>query len=493
MLEAWPAWLPAADATPVRTELETLAARLPCFDTQDLLWGRMPGISLDSISAQDATPYCRGIAELVAMQAGEGDLLPLLKHPDAKVRTLAMARLMLNHDAKALPAIVALAYDPAPTFPNPQPPPSYLAMSGVGPPPKDQTVGSIAKGIGDFYLNAAGYGGGIDGYPGFPAYWQAHKSCDTCASWFMVQLMRAHGGVAPIPANCIEKVREVRARVNHSPEPDREWTLLLLGSSFQLDPGGPKAAVDAFISEDEMIIVGQRLGPEKLLAGLRRHVPCDDPDLQASGVASPGALPADSAMRLFILHHASQLLRPQDADALLAQREAERARENGLNSAAWAIAAAHLQPGRAGDILRNDLIYFQSPKRDWDDGYDQADLGITLWQMEGKSGADFLTKLFYEDLSKKNGHIIPEACSRLIDGVADTPSARTLLAKIADDPRYKSMGAYATMSLARAVNRWVPTPVVSDKEINALYGQPPLELVARVLDRLHQSVPSWRE
>jgi hypothetical protein len=483
----------AADVPSVRTALETLAAKMPCLDTSGLLWDRLPDISSGWISAGDEAPYRRGVADLIALQAGEADLLPLLKHRDPKVRTLAMAKLLMNDDARALPALVALAHDPAPTFPNPQPEAATLAMSGIGPPPKDQTVGDIATAIGNFYLNAAGYGGGIDRDPGFPAYWQAHKDCDHCASWFLVEMMRAIQGTAPIRADRVDKIRQVRARIDRLPEPDRDWTLLFLGHSWQEDPNDPDPRADTFISEEEMIKIGQRLGPHKLVLALQQRIPCDDPDMQADGMGSPGSIPSFSMMRLFLLHHATQLLRPQDADALLAQRQAERARENGLTSAWWTIAAARLQPARADSLLRDDLVYFAGPKQQWNDGYDQADLGLTLWQMEGETEAAFLTDWFYGDLSKKNGRICPDACSRFIDGVAGTPSGRKLLAKIAGDPRYQTLSAYSTMSLAKAVNRWTPQPIVSDAEIGELYGQPPQVLVLRLLERLHQSVPAWRE
>jgi hypothetical protein len=120
-------------------------------------------------------------------------------------------------------------------------------------------------------------------------------------------------------------------------------------------------------------------------------------------------------------------------------------------------------------------------------------LGMTLWEMEGQSETDFLTNWFYDDLIKKSGHLSPSACSKFIDAIAAAPSGRKLLAKIADDPRYKVMDPYATMSLANAVNRWAPKPVVSNEEIGQLYGQPPKDYVLRLLDRLHQSVPSWQE
>lgn len=484
--------LDAAETSTVRTELEDIAAQLPCFDTACLLYDRMQESRW--LSEKDVSPYRQYIAHLMAMQANEEDLLPLLKHHDPKVRTLAMAKLMMNDDAKALPAIVALAYDPAPTFPNPQPDARALAMSGVGPPPKDQTVGTIATAIGNFYLNAAGWAYGINGgggESGFPGYWQAHKDRAYCASWFLVQLQRATQGTCPIPASRVDKIRQVRARIDQLPEPDRDWTLLLLGPSWRLDPGDPDPRANVFISDDEIIKIGQRLGPDNLLLALQGRIPSDDPDLKPGGIVMPGMGSSSEAMQLFILHHAIELLLPKDADALLEQRSSEHAGKNGLVSAWWTIAAARLQPARAALLLHDDLRFFASSSHDYD-GYDQADLGITLWQMEGEAETDFLTNWYYDNLVKKPPYIIPGAASKFIDGVAATPSARELLAKIMTDPRYTSMSAYPTMSLAKAVNHWVAKPIVSDKEIYDLYGQPPQELVSRLLDRLHQSVASWR-
>jgi hypothetical protein len=483
--------LNAAETSTVRTELEDISVHLPCFDTAGLLYDRMQSRWL---SKKDEVPYRQYIAYLVAMQANEADLLPLLKHRDPKVRTLAMAKLMMNDDAKALPAIVALAHDAAPTFPNPQPDPEALAMSGVGPPPKNQTVGAISTAIGNFYLNAAGWGYGINGgggESGFAGYWQAHKDRTYCASWFMVQLIRASQGTSPIPLDRLDKIRQVRDRIDRLPEPDRDWTLLFLGPSWREDQGDQDPRADVFISENEIIKVGQRLGSNNLILALRRSMPCNDPDMQTDAVTAPGSMPAYRLMTLFILHHATQFLRPKDAEALLDQRSAERARKNGLVSAWWTIAAARLQPTRASSLLHDDLLFFAGPKRKWDFGYDQADLGLTLWRMEGNSESHFLASWFYSDLSKKNGHIIPDACSKFIDGVADTPSARKLLAIIVTDPRYLTLSAYATMSVAKAVNGWVATPIVSQKEISDLYGQPPHELVAQLLERLHQSVGTW--
>ena len=57
---------------------------------------------------------------------------------------------------------------------------------------------------------------------------------------------------------------------------------------------------------------------------------------------------------------------------------------------------------------------------------------------------------------------------------------------------YGLMGPFAAVSLANAVNRWVPTPIVSKEELRDLFSvDPPKDLTLRVLDRLHQSVSTW--
>src|SRR5271156_5617804 len=86
--------LDAAETSTVRTELEDIAAHLPCFDTTGLLYDRMQESRW--LSEKDEVPYRQYIAYLMAMQVNEEDLLPLLKHHDPKVRTLAMAKLMMN-------------------------------------------------------------------------------------------------------------------------------------------------------------------------------------------------------------------------------------------------------------------------------------------------------------------------------------------------------------------------------------------------------------
>jgi hypothetical protein len=62
----------------VQTEIEAIAAHLPCFDTDDLLYDRMLEIGSYDIQQADEAPYRRYIGEVIALQAGERELLPLL-------------------------------------------------------------------------------------------------------------------------------------------------------------------------------------------------------------------------------------------------------------------------------------------------------------------------------------------------------------------------------------------------------------------------------
>jgi len=489
--------LEAAEKSKTQTELESIAAQLPCFCTQDFLYNRMLQIDSGSISQEEEGPYRKFIAELISMDADTGELLPLLKHPDPKVRTLAMAKLVMKEDPKILPDIVPLADDPAPTFPNPKfperPPPApgeFVAEEGVGPPPRDQTVGTIATAVVNLYLEPAGFEYGIEGSEengGFVQYWEQRKGRAYCGSWFVVQLLRATRGTMEIPSACIDGVRRVRARVDQLPKEDRAWMLLWLNHGWA-EKGDPLANI--FVTEDELVKIGQSLGPEKLLLALRGRIPSDDPDLQPRSGAGPGGfLPLYETMQEFILRHAQSLLRPGDADALLAQKEKKSL--GGSPSPWWAIAAAQLQPGRAEHILRDEYPIF---KGKWNEP-ELNHVGVALWSLAGESQGDFLTDWYYREVSELSPNSIPNPYNSFIDDMAktETPSGRKLLAKILDNTRYASLDWQSVQHLADAVNGWLPAPLVSQDELNAIDRGGSPELKIKLLDRLRASVPQWNK
>src|SRR5262249_49561383 len=126
-----------------------------------------------------------------------------------------------------------------------------------------------------------------------------------CASWFAVKLLRASQGTRPTPKDRLGEVRAVRKEIEKLPPVDRALTLLWLREQT----GG-----DALIGEKDLVQACKKLlGPDRLLDILRKRPLTDDPDLH------PGRDEFRTARMIrFVLKDADQLLRPKDADAVLA-------------------------------------------------------------------------------------------------------------------------------------------------------------------------------
>jgi hypothetical protein len=120
-----------ADTATVRRQLEQLAQRVQYFQTKHFVSGRpADGIGPLPVNIGVYDPNEPGywpeslyrehpamLSELRALGMRRDALVELLKHPDAKVRTLALGALFEREDAHDLPAIVSLVADTAQTFP----------------------------------------------------------------------------------------------------------------------------------------------------------------------------------------------------------------------------------------------------------------------------------------------------------------------------------------------------------------------------------------
>jgi len=87
------------------------------------------------------------------------DFLPLLKHNDPKVRTLALVALYNLEDPKVLPEIFPLVKDQAVTFVSVRPFAGFYSLDTnlTEEMTEPQTVGKIATGILNSYLESGGY------------------------------------------------------------------------------------------------------------------------------------------------------------------------------------------------------------------------------------------------------------------------------------------------------------------------------------------------
>jgi len=317
---------------------------------------------------EEIDAYNQLVADLSSMHVDTDVLISLLAHESPKVRTIAV--LMLSKKGPSvLPHIVELLTDMAPTFPLPargsstsgSPPAKALTAGGL-------TVGHIAMLALDRYLGPAGYPSMTRGYyrATFSSYWTTHKDLPYCASWFAVRLTGGHNSGMPPSPKYVDDVRRTRRDIDAIPTNDRIWILLWLHGG----PGG-----HLLVSEAELVELCKELGPDTLLQMLRHDIPSDDPDLQP-GYAN---YPYYNNMITFVLKHAEELLRPSDAEALLACEQWHRdvaTPRTALVTPWWAIAAATLQPSDAAGILRDAMERFQRPK-------DQATLAQALRNIGG--------------------------------------------------------------------------------------------------------------
>jgi hypothetical protein len=140
--------------TPVSAELEALARDIVVLGPGEFLYGvREPALWLP---AEAHAPLLRLRASLENRSWRAADVVPLFKHADARVRTLALVAAYATDDPKLLPAIDVLVDDTATTFPAAQPH-SAPPMMKIPPVLTQQTVGQIATAIVRVYMESGGF------------------------------------------------------------------------------------------------------------------------------------------------------------------------------------------------------------------------------------------------------------------------------------------------------------------------------------------------
>jgi hypothetical protein len=402
------------------------------------------------------------------------DLAALTRHPDPRVRTLALVCLFDKGDATLLPLIFKLAGDPGSTFPA-RTPVAYLSPPQKGfseIPQTPQTVGSVAEGMLSFYLTRAGYSYGSRAAGvclGFPDYWAQRNGRDHLASWFTVQLDRATQGTSPIPGDRGKAFAALRARLDALEGEDRLWYSLFVGAS----EGG-----DRVFSEAELLAVSKALGPDRLMLMLANLAPASDPDLVSKPWPSTcGHSEVGEGMRNFVLNHASQLLRPVDAKALLESPKARYAQ--------WAIAAAALRPDLAEGILKKAIANLDRSLFGWD----QAKMAAALPRIAGAAHTAYALDWFYGRLPAETMTTAQEV---FITEVVDRsgPGGRAMLARLVLEPRFETIPEPALRALIFRINPWLPTPLVewpyasvTDNEKKAIF--------AEWRRAVRDSVPRW--
>jgi len=382
--------------------------------------------------------------DLRALGSNRASLARLLRHSDPRVRTLALAAIFEREDGRDLPLIATLANDDAQTFPC-----LHESMDPVARPhPMSElvsplTVGQVAKSMLWFWMNPD-HGSNET----FSEYWKRYGKRNYHASWFAVKMNRATRETIPIRPEYRKDIQRVVDQMNALPSPDREWTQL-----YVLCPPYPDLGQEAIgVSNQELVAVAKRLGPEALLRFLERKPISDDTDLDMSSDKNPKFAPIGD----FLLWHADQLLRPKDADALLACSQRETKHDRPI----WIVGRARLLPAQAANILQKALTDERAKYAGVED-----ELTGAMWRICGPTAKDFLADWFYSTLAA--GYDPFDKACGFLRQVQDAarPDTRQLLVALVKDPRFEMTDWTALSEMLKLANVGRPTPLVSEQEI----------------------------
>ena len=443
----------ALGVEPVQARMEEMARRYTHFSPTVIIKNRSLRFSpFDSAPADLGEEQLRLLAELRELSSNRAALIPLLNHPDPKVRTLALGSLFQREEGPDLPLIAGLLNDTAGTFPLLREP-----MRAGGMPSRSEW--ESAQSVADVVQSMLAFWGVGDpnrdkvSASQFELYWAKYAGRRHAAHWFRVKMDRATRRTIPIQEAHRPDMDRVLAQINALPSVDRAWTSL-----FVLCPAGnyhPQSVAEhRLVLDQKLVETARELGAESLLRFLRRERVTDDPDLDFSGKESGDF----GRMSHFILAHARDLFRPTDAEALLAM-ERPQPGETGPDPA-WAIAAAALQPDKASALLRSRL---QKEKRNYVDAAGQ--LAGALWRIVGLSECAFLREWFYSALrNAAEPFHQPEIFLTLV-GAAGRKDTTVMLRALVQDPRFDLTDWPALKEMLLVINAQQQNPLVTQGEI----------------------------
>jgi hypothetical protein len=284
----------ATDATRIR--LEQMTTHYSHFSLEAVirnrplrLWGVMekPQSGASRPAGWKPNPLVEEQARLVQeLRSVDGDrpaLAALLKHPDPKVRTLALGAIFQREDGRDLPLIASLVNDSATTFTNLHNVIGSMPGQALSDFENPQTVGQVAGEMLAFWgvphegrPVRMGYGDGFEAgitTDDFAGYWKKYAGRDYAASWFAVRMKRATRETDPLQPEYRADIDRVISDMRALPAPDGLWIQL-----YVLAPGNQFTT--RLVPDDELIAVAKKLGPDALLRFLQRQKVSDDPDLR---------------------------------------------------------------------------------------------------------------------------------------------------------------------------------------------------------------------
>lgn len=469
-------------AMKLRQQVKTAAGQFQHFATADIIANRPTGRgwSRELIGEQ-----ARLMDDLRRWSRHAEDLRELLRDSDSRVRTLALGALFVREDPRELPRIAALLDDAAPTFLDAQMSFNSAALLS----PKDaevigpQTVGDVARSMVRTYLQAAP----VEHECSFAEYWEPRAGRSTCASWFLVRLIRATRNAGEtLQPQYREDVEQVLADVEKLEPVERAWTQVFLRCQCF-------SRIEPELSDAKCVASLKAIGSDHVMQFLERQHVADDPDL-GFGTLGPNSGRIYSIMAHFVLRHATELLRAQDADGLLVQESLQREKpQSGLEASPyWAAAAAELvaKQDRVGALRMIDEALKRFPLTDILGGRHQAVLMGGLWRIEGAQQNPKFVGWFYDAQAKATRERQDGSNHGPVDflhavqraGRSDTGE---LMRAVIADRRFEQTDREAILLMIAIANKNLPQEIVGWREIYAAEGRT-VEALARYRELLRR-------
>lgn len=230
----------------------------------------------------------------------------------------------------------------------------------------------------------------------------------------------------------------VRRKIDALPPVTRAWMLLAIGTiDLHInEDAAPERQIPLFATEEELLAAAKQLGPDALLAFLRdgtrtglRDPKCDDP----------------SKGRDFILAHAGDLFRKQDADALKAMGEL--------------VAAADADPERASQLIREELYLRDKGQSTYGRGKAIA----ALLDLCGDRETDFIVQRFYEGLRKSDPSYEQQEFIREVERRKPKEWRKTLRG-IVEHPGFEPLDKWPLVYFARLTARLGETGIPTNQD-----------------------------
>lgn len=299
------------------------------------------------------------LQEIAATALDFDQLANAAENSDPAVRSIALLCLWAKQTKKAIPIFHNHLNDQGITAPEES---GQLGSISIGITPantKPLTVGRIAMQmlrIAGAKIDSVGSSKTLDVVGGFDSWWFSRKDNPDWLGWYELLYKRASQGTLPVPVSRSSQMNEFRRTIDSTSPVTRAWALLYLADDiFSFDGYWHPF----YATEPEMIEAAKLLGPARLIEFLKTG--------QRSGLRHPYI---DDPKRgsLFILSHAKQLFRPEDAAALRTLGHVVAASDaNPAHASKWLRAALKASDSRHGAGNRGEMMAALADLGDTDD------------------------------------------------------------------------------------------------------------------------------